>query len=93
MKECPFCDNPDSSCHINEDDRWISVKESLPNRGEFVLIKLNKNNYLFPMDVSFRLVDGEYPAWGNTSQGARWYKEDQVTHWMPLPKTPEKKDE
>lgn len=67
---------------------WIDVKDKLPKRSEYVLIKLKRNKYLFPMDVSFRLVDGEYPAWGNTSLGARYYTSDEVTHWMPLPREP-----
>jgi Protein of unknown function (DUF551) len=65
---------------------WISVKDKLPEPGEWVLIKLNKNPHLMPMDVSYHLPQSEYPWFGNYH--IRNYDMSCVTHWMPLPEPP-----
>ena len=70
---------------------WISVNDRLPESGKWVLIKLNKNPHLMPMDVSYHLTQPEYPWFGNYH--IRNYSKDMVTHWMPLPSSPEVNNE
>jgi hypothetical protein len=61
-------------------DRWISVKERLPENGQRVLVYY-RNQIGETCDITeTRYVAGGYIGfWGGG-----------VTHWMPLPEPPEK---
>lgn len=64
--------------------RWISVAEGLPERYISVLV-VDKNEAPFqPIKVAFIGRTGEW-AVDNRSDTLRL-----VTHWMPLPKLPER---
>ena len=72
---------------------WISVKDRLPNLYHMVLIT-GRNS----AGGSFGVIKGSYD--GNE---AGWYRddvaqyansrEDVITHWMPLPESPEVKQD
>jgi hypothetical protein len=75
------------------DNKWISVKYSLPKligpdpycqSSESVLVFDGKYVYIGYLYV----LDDEYgPEW--VQFGRDGYKIDNVTHWMPLPKLPD----
>ena len=63
--------------------QWISVKERLPEIGEWVLINGPEVcQRIEPPSASWK---AEY-AW-NTDHESFYYPKD-ITHWMPLPKPP-----
>ena len=63
--------------------KWISVKERLPEIGEWVLINGPEVcQRIEPPSASWK---AEY-AW-NTDHETFYYPED-ITHWMPLPAPP-----
>lgn len=61
---------------------WISVKERLPENGVKVLVYSaeNKNDY-------------EIGAYSDTYSGffVRQFCYENITHWMPLPRTPKER--
>jgi hypothetical protein len=71
---------------------WISVEERLPEESGLYLTakKTSPTRWLerFDKDV------GEFGAWwhyepdGTKHQRYRFIREDNVTHWMPLPEPP-----
>lgn len=76
---------------------WISTKDRLPKEGDGILLFIDKEVY-----VGYR-IDGEKHwhipnlNWVTISTGhcfecgnADEISDDKVTHWMPLPKPPEK---
>jgi hypothetical protein len=71
--------------------QWISVKERLPEEDVAVLVYGQVLND--PPDVLGvrRRYNGDQD-WKHTweSEDGFIYREDDVTHWMPLPKAPEK---
>lgn len=64
---------------------WISVKDRLPDEGQFVIMYFARQN-------GYNI--GDYKL-ANTWQGKKlkfvpfnsWW-DDAVTHWMPLPEPP-----
>lgn len=61
---------------------WISVKDRMPDVGEWVLTFSEKalvDIEDFPFDIGYLRPDGEWRHIG-------W--EYEVTHWMPLPEPP-----
>jgi hypothetical protein len=64
---------------------WISTKERLPELNTKVLV-FKKNGGLFQMEY-FSIDGAEFFWWGF----GEWHNQTrQITHWMPLPKPPEK---
>lgn len=69
--------------------RWISVKERLPKYGVRVLA----TDMYEEDDCTGIWTREEYPddpedgCW--IDERGWWHAFDEVTHWMPLPKTPE----
>lgn len=72
-------------------DRWISVKDRLPNIGESVLVaviinaKLNmpfRTDYTPDIEIGWLEENGE---WGLQFSCADRH---EITHWMPLPEPP-----
>ena len=63
--------------------KWISVKERLPENNQWALC-LMKDGY-------FRVFQWNYIdwMWNDTNE---WYREEDVTHWMPLPEPPKGDD-
>lgn len=51
---------------------WINVEDRHPEDGEYILVV---------RDVGERLITDTY-NWD------RWWKMNNVTHWMPLPEPP-----
>jgi hypothetical protein len=76
-------DQINSSNNLNG---WISVKNRLPERDLNVLawIKCGTSEYVF-----IETASGD----PNMCSGWKHYNKDQVTHWMPLPSSPEVKHE
>ncbi len=58
---------------------WISVRQKLPEVGHDYLV----TDGAACMVAAFRLENQEWDFWG-----IRWWSNDEVTHWMPLPSTP-----
>ncbi|MDC4456648.1 DUF551 domain-containing protein [Acinetobacter baumannii] len=72
--------------------KWISVKDGLPSYEESVLIKTNKGSvqgYLF-QDEEYSEMKGEYLKYDSWQDDFHddFIEYEDVTHWMPLPKTP-----
>jgi hypothetical protein len=72
----------------NNSNGWISVKQQMPDVHEEVLV-----NIIYPIEkiekLAYRL-EGDKAEWFvlPDPQGYFW-NEEWVTHWMPLPKSPE----
>jgi hypothetical protein len=69
----------------NNSNSWISVKERLPEIGEYVLITHRTSEDYASLKVmeATRISDGEYEIWGDHGILA-----DYVDYWMPMPKAP-----
>lgn len=52
---------------------WVSVTERLPPEQEIVLVWVQRNEGFVDMDEL---------------RGGRWFGQEYVTHWMPLPGPP-----
>ena len=76
----------------NNSDGWISVKDRLPEEGLEVLI-FGKVLRDIPKILGVRARFNGDQEWKYTweSEGIHIYTQDDVTHWMPLPKPPEDK--
>lgn len=59
--------------------KWISVKERLPENNQQALCVMT--------DGSFCVFTWNYIDW-MWNDGDEWYREEDVTHWMPLPEPP-----
>ena len=70
--------NEPSSPRVEAAHNWISVKDRLPFRGDYVIIQ-GGCGYLSREDVWFTLMEG------SPHRPIQW----EVTHWMPLPDPPE----
>lgn len=73
--------------------QWISVQEQLPEIGEEVFVFLPDTNEV----VGAARRHWKYPGPEDNLGGCRWervegsiYIECDATHWMPMPKAPEK---
>lgn len=65
---------------------WVSVRDRLPEKGEYVLVYANAK-YIDSEKVCIdKLEDGEKTAVWMHTHG--WF---EVTHWMPLPEPPKEK--
>ena len=63
---------------LKEQTTWISVKDRLPEMYVNVLVYTEcKNTFIVSMDYTEKWED-DYG----------YYLEENVTHWMPLPKPP-----
>lgn len=73
----------------NNSNGWISVKERLPEEGEEVLVFGQYLNDI-PKVLGVRSRYKGDQDWKYTWEGSdEWvYRENDVTHWMPLPKPP-----
>lgn len=66
---------------------WISVKDRLPEENEEVLVFGNILNAPKLLGVRYRVLGDQ--DWKYSWQGDGYiYKQDYVTHWMPLPEPP-----
>lgn len=61
---------------------WISVKERLPGYETAILVYCPQNENIYCAFYSF-----DY-KWFYFGQGYSEKIEEEVTHWMPLPKPP-----
>lgn len=60
---------------------WISVDERLPQNDDRVLVYIHSERSYTMLDTD-RILDGKWVRWG-----------EDVTHWMPLPQPPERKEQ
>ena len=68
---------------LEKKSAWVSVRDRLPEKGEYVLVYANAK-YINSKKVCIdRLEDGEKTAVWMYTHG--WF---EVTHWMPLPEPP-----
>lgn len=72
---------------LTPQNEWISVEERLPEKGEYVLVYAIAK-YIGDIKIGIdKLEEGERrPVWFYTHG---WF---EVTHWMPLPASPEKEN-
>jgi len=75
---------PYTAADVVERNKWIPVTERLPENGEYVLCFCRANIVC----VLRRDKDGDW-----YENPAHVYMSGFVTHWMPLPKAPEKESE
>jgi len=66
--------------------KWISVKDRLPEHGVHVLTFSSEENYYA---VSYLIYLSNERIWANGCLLGN----DNITHWMPLPKPPEIKED
>lgn len=62
-----------------ETNKWISVKESLPKKGGDYLV----TDGSVCMVGAFRTEAQYWHFWN-----VEWWSNEDVTHWMELPKSP-----
>lgn len=70
-------------------DKWISVKDKLPEDKNKLLIFESDNIEIGrynPSKKRFELFELDYFG------GMDWCKDEYVTHWMPLPEPPKGKE-
>lgn len=68
-------------------DRWISVKDRLPNDGERVIVYTVEDSVL---EMKF---DKRRERWGRVGiDGVNWFGQFFITHWQPLPEPPKDGD-
>jgi hypothetical protein len=68
-------------------NRWISVKDRLPNDGERVLIYVPKTQNKYYVAAFYTLRDEIKFAMNIYGMSYCWYAED-VAYWQPLPELP-----
>lgn len=68
-------------------DRWISVKDKLPNEGERVLIYAPKTQNQYYVAMFYTLRDEIKFTMNIYGTSYCWYAND-VTHWQPLSESP-----
>ena len=66
------------------EERWISVEDELPERGEDVLI-ITPQNLVHIAAYKYRNWQSKAPVFVSGIDGYSWRN---VTHWMPLPAPP-----
>ena len=76
---------------------WVRIKDRLPELDQWVLAYGNKNDFTYTISVvQYIYIDSidEY-FWNMLSSGCGCCDVDLtgVTHWMPLPESPEDKEE
>jgi len=75
--------------------KWISVKDELPTKGEFIaLIGCKKFNGMFLNKFQGAIVQ-DTDMYIYFKQSIGWLKPSHfadVTHWMPLPEMPNEMD-
>ena len=66
--------------------RWISVNEKLPEENTYVLMAASSGlvTTTFYTEPHTRLIDCKMSAWFEHANEYHY----EVTHWMPLPKSP-----
>lgn len=69
-------------------NKWINVEDKLPSKDQDVLIY--KGNYIGDMMYVYTYLgnnewEDEYGYWSRTD-------DEGITHWMPLPTPPTKKE-
>lgn len=98
-KECSYLNVTDRACNTEADadaldyikqleakvPKWISVKESLPEEGKFVLLQYEKNAQNPTLHARNTMAVGRYEYGMFLVEGCSV----RVTHWMPLPEPPE----
>lgn len=68
-------------------DRWISVKDRLPDGRECVIVYTVEGSVL---EMKF---DKRRESWGRLDiDGMKWFGKSFVTHWQPLLEPPKKGD-
>ena len=72
----------------NPKSPWISVDERLPEPEKDVII-LAKNKYI---DIDHLTDDGEDNYYWWKSDDVIWCDDDKITHWMPIPELPKKRN-
>ena len=65
----------------NVGDKWISVTERLP--GEFISVLV-----CIPSEAPLPMVKEAYLANGWWATKMAIFKQEDITHWMPLPEAP-----
>lgn len=69
---------------------WISVKEKLPELGDYsVLAYFKKSDGIDMIHVEDYFKDITAGVQDGKQLYTRWYISQGVTHWMPLPDSPE----
>lgn len=68
-----------------QESKWISVEERLPEYGKYVLVADERNRFIGLF--SLEKTEENYVFW----RGMRNWTMDviAITHWMPLPQPPE----
>lgn len=79
MDRCNLYDRGYQQGRTDAEPKWIPVEERLPDKGE-VLVCTGKGN------IYTSIVGGCF--W--VSHLAYRFGADKITHWMPLPKPPQK---
>ena len=57
--------------------KWISVKDRLPEEDKRVLVWVGENDRYFPIIDTDRVHNGRWVRW-----------DEYISHWMPLPQPP-----
>ncbi|HBZ0718526.1 TPA: DUF551 domain-containing protein [Klebsiella pneumoniae] len=69
-------------------DRWISVSERMPEKGQSVLISVNFDSSLVePLICTARYTGSTFRRGDATVKPGTAVEE--ATHWMPLPAAPQ----
>lgn len=71
--------------HLEAKQEWISVKDRMPEKMEWVLCACRGNV------IEVLRYDHIMDDW-DTTMPNRGYFKNFVTHWMPLPEPPERDD-
>jgi hypothetical protein len=75
-----YVNEDDNSFTLKELDGWISVKDRLPEHGEYVLFHTTSSTFL---EIGFLPKDER--VWLTHDES---YSLSTVTHWQPLPPAP-----